>query len=147
VDVKRATDLYAQGRTVRQIGVELGVSRTTVSEQLRQAGVTMRRGTPAHPASTDQILELRDQNLSWTEVAEQVDMTRSGTWSRHRKTRPPQSQRLGRWQQVLTDALDQNLAIGVRAAVADHLGRAPTVSQLSVVPACFTCRPPMRTPI
>jgi AraC-like DNA-binding protein len=53
VDVKRASDLYAQGWTLRQIGAELGVSRSTVSEQLRQAGVTMRRGgPPAHPAST-----------------------------------------------------------------------------------------------
>jgi hypothetical protein len=38
---------------------------------------------------------------------------------------------LGRWQQVLADALDQNLAIGVRAAVADHLGRAPTRAELT----------------
>jgi hypothetical protein len=61
VDIERAADLYAQGRTLRQIGAELGVCRTTVSEQLRQAGVTMRRGgPPTHPASTDQILELRD---------------------------------------------------------------------------------------
>ena len=71
MDVKRAADLYAQGRSLRQIGAELDVSRTTVSEQLRQAGVTMRRGgPPAHPARTQQILELRDQDLSWTEVAE-----------------------------------------------------------------------------
>ena len=67
----------------------------------------------------------------------------------------PSSPRLGRWQQVLADALDQNLAIGVRAAVADHLGRTPTRAELtaarraahslaagSVVPACFTCRAP-----
>jgi hypothetical protein len=38
---------------------------------------------------------------------------------------------LGRWQHVLADALDQNLAIGVRAAVADHLGRAPTRAELT----------------
>jgi transcriptional regulator len=35
----------------------------------------MRRGAPAHDASTDQILQLRDQGLSWTEVADQVGMT------------------------------------------------------------------------
>jgi len=89
VDVKRAADLYAQGKTLRQIGAELGVSRTTVSEQLRQAGVTMRRGgPPAHPASTQQILELRDQDLSWTKIAKQVGMTISGAWSRHRRAEP-----------------------------------------------------------
>jgi hypothetical protein len=38
---------------------------------------------------------------------------------------------LGRWQQVLADALDQHLALGVRAAVADHLGRAPTRAELT----------------
>jgi hypothetical protein len=38
---------------------------------------------------------------------------------------------LGRWQQVLADAIDQNVAIGVRAAVADHLGRAPTRAELN----------------
>ena len=76
VDVKRAADLYAQGRTLRQIGAELGVHWSTVGQQLQTAGVTMRRGgPPAHPASTQQILELRDQGLSWTEVAEQVGMT------------------------------------------------------------------------
>jgi hypothetical protein len=111
---------------------ELGVTATTVSHQHRRAGVTMRRGgASAHPASTQQIRELRDQGLTWPEIAEQVDMTVSGAWSRYRRARPPKSPRLGRWQQVLTDALDQNLAIGVRAAVADHLGRAPTRAELN----------------
>jgi hypothetical protein len=107
--------------TLRQIGAELGVTATTVSHQLRRAGVTMRRGGPsAHPASTQQILELRDQGLTWREIAEQVDMTVSGAWSRYRRALRPRSPRLGRWQQVLVDALDKNLAIGVRAAVADR---------------------------
>ena len=60
VDVRRAASLYAQGRTLRQIGAELGVPWTAVSHQLRRSGVTMRRGGPsAHPSSTDQILKLR----------------------------------------------------------------------------------------
>jgi hypothetical protein len=127
MDVNRAANLYAQGRTLRQIGAELGVHWSTVSDQLRRAGVNMRRfGTPAHPASTQQILDLRDQGLTWNEIAEQVDMTVSGVWSRYRRAQPPRSPGLGRWQQVLADALDQNSAVGVRAAVADHLGRAPT---------------------
>jgi len=132
VDVKHAADLYAQGRTLRQIGAELGVHWSTVSQQLQRAGITTRRGGPsAHPASTQQILELRDQGLTWNAVAKQVDMTVSGAWSRYRRARPPKSPRLGRWQQVLADALDHNLAIGVRAAVADHLGRAPTRAELT----------------
>src|SRR5829696_10528310 len=79
VDVKRAADLYARGWTLRQIGAELGVHWSTVSQQLQRAGVTMRRSGPhAHAASTQQILELRDQGLTWPEIAEQVDMTVSG---------------------------------------------------------------------
>jgi hypothetical protein len=58
-------------------------------------------------------------------------MTVSGAWSRYRRARPPKSPRLGWWQQVLADALDQNLAIGVRAAIADHLSRAPTRAELT----------------
>jgi predicted DNA-binding transcriptional regulator AlpA len=132
VDVKRAADLYAQGRTLRQLGAELGVHWSTVGQQLQRAGVTLRCGGPeAHPASTQQILELRDQGLTWPEIAEQVDMSVSGVWSRYRRARLPKSPRLGRWQQVLVDALDQNLAIGVRAAVADHLGRTPTRAELT----------------
>jgi transcriptional regulator with XRE-family HTH domain len=124
--------LYAQGRTLRQIGAELGISSTTVSEHLRRAGVIMRRSGPSsHPVSTQQILELRDQGLTWSEVAEQVGMTVSGAWSRYRRARPPKPQRLGRWHQVLADALDQHLAMGVRAAVADHLGRGPTPTALT----------------
>jgi hypothetical protein len=88
VDVKRAADLYAQGRTRRQIGLELGVPWTAVGHRLRRASVIMHRGSPAHPASTQQILELRDQGLTWNEVAKQVDMTVSGVWSRYQKAQP-----------------------------------------------------------
>jgi hypothetical protein len=90
-----------------------------------------RAGAPAHQASTEQILELRDKGMTWNEVAEEADMTVSGAWSRYRTARPPKPPRFGRWQQVLADALRQNLAIGVRAAVADHLGRAPTRAELT----------------
>ena len=88
-------------------------------------------GPGAHPASTQQIVELRDQGMTWNEIAKQVDMTVSGAWSRYRTARPPERPRLGRWQQVIVDALDQNLAVGVRAAVGDHLGRAPTRAELT----------------
>ena len=55
VDLKRAADLYAQGRSLRQIGAALGVHWAAVSQQLQKAGVTMRRGAPPtrprfHPA-------------------------------------------------------------------------------------------------
>jgi hypothetical protein len=35
----------------------------------------MRRGGPAsHPATTEQIVDLRDQGMTWSEVAKHVDM-------------------------------------------------------------------------
>jgi hypothetical protein len=86
---------------------------------------------PAHAASTEQIVELREQGLTWNEVANQVDMTVSSARSRYRKARPPKPTRLGQWQQVLADALDQNLSIGVRPGVVDHLGRFPTRAELT----------------
>jgi hypothetical protein len=96
VDVEPAADLYAQGWTLRQISAELGVHWSTVGQQLQSAGVTMRRGGPgAHPASTEWILELRDQGLTWPEIAEHVDMTVSGAWNRYRRARPPRSPTLG----------------------------------------------------
>jgi transcriptional regulator with XRE-family HTH domain len=105
VDVKRAADLYAQGWTLRQIGAELGVHWSTVSQQLQSAGITMRStGPTAHPASTQQILELRDKGLTWNEIAEQVGMTVSGAWSRYRRARSPKPSRLGRWHQGLAVA-------------------------------------------
>ena len=131
-DVKRAAKGYGQGWTLRQIGAELGISSTAVSDQLRRAGVPIRRvGSSSHPTATQQILELRDEGLTWNDVAKQVDMTVSGAWSRYRRARPPRSPRLGRWQQLLADGLDKNVAIGARAAVADHLGRAPTRAELT----------------
>jgi hypothetical protein len=153
VDVKRASDLYAQGVDLRQIGAQVGLAETTLSDQLPRAEIAMRRGAPpTHPASTQKVLKLRDQGLTWAEVATQVDMAVSGAWSRYRRPRPPNHQPLGRWQQVLAESLDQNLAIGVRAVIDDHLGRAPTRAELtpargaahslaaSVGPACCTCR-------
>ena len=158
MDIQRAAELYVKGWTLRQIGTELGVHWTTVSQHLHLPASHYVAARPAHPASTQQILELRDKGLTWTHVAQQVGMTASGAWSRHRRPQPPKSPRLGRWQQVFADALDQNLAIGVRAAVADHLGRAPTRAELTaarraahrlaarVVHGCSTCQAPMPTP-
>ena len=79
VDVERAADLYAQCRTLGEVGAELGVHWSTVSQQLQSAGIAMRSGTPpAHPASTKQIPELRDQGLTDTERTAQRDVSSHG---------------------------------------------------------------------
>ena len=90
MDVERAADSYAQGWTLRQIGAELGVHWAAVSQQLHRAGVTMRPGRcSGSPCLDTANPDLREQGLTWTEVAEQVGMTRSGVWSRYRNARPP----------------------------------------------------------
>ena len=70
MDVERAAELYAQGWTLSQIGAEMGVRGNVVHDHLRRAGVTMRPvGAPTHLTSTQEIQDLRDQGLTWTEVA------------------------------------------------------------------------------
>jgi hypothetical protein len=131
MEVERAADLYAQGWTLRQIGAELGVPWTAVGHQLRRAGVTMRRGgPPSHPASTQQIRELRDQGLTRNEVAKQVGMTVSGAWSRYRGPGRPSPHAWGVGSRSSPTPWTRT-AMGVRAAVADHLGRTPTRAELT----------------
>jgi len=43
-------------------------------------------GRPPHCASTQQILELRDQGATWNVVPKRVDMTVSGALSHYRRT-------------------------------------------------------------
>jgi hypothetical protein len=153
VDVERAADLYAQGWTLRQIGTELGLSSTTVSDQLRRAGVTMRRASPpAYSASTQQILELRDQGLAWNEVAKQVDMTVSGAWSRYRRTRPPKQSRpvvasrfspTPSMNTLLLAYEPPSLIISVEPP--PELSSPPHDEPPTVASVCCTCRRPMRT--
>jgi hypothetical protein len=121
VEVERAADLYAEGWTLRQIGAELGIHSAAVSHQLDRAGVPMRRGgPPAHPTSKEQILELRDQGLTWTEVGRTGGNDCFGCIEPLPKGLPPMPPRLGRWQEILAEGAGPNLAIGVRAAVADR---------------------------
>jgi hypothetical protein len=64
-------------------------------------------------------------------VAKQDDMTVSGAWSRFEglSHQSPNGWVVG--SRFFPVHLDQNLAVGVRAAVADHLGRAPTRAELA----------------
>jgi hypothetical protein len=88
-------------------------AKTTGSsrQQLHNAGITMHRGAPAHPASTQQILELPEQGVTWNEVANRVDRTVSGAWGRYPRAKPTKPPRLGRWQQVLSDPSTNTLRL------------------------------------
>ena len=85
MDLQRATDLYAQGWTLRQIGAELGAHWSTVSQELPSAGVIMRRGAPP-PI-------LRPQNRSWS--CRNRGLSWTMTWSRSPKQIVGESTRLG----------------------------------------------------
>jgi hypothetical protein len=61
-EVDRAADLYTQGWTLRQIGAELGVHWSTVSQQLRSAGVTMR---PAVLPPIPRPLSRSSSSVTW----------------------------------------------------------------------------------
>jgi hypothetical protein len=111
----------------------------------------MRRGgPPAHPASTQQILQLRDQGLTWNEVAERVDMTVSGAWSRYRRARPPKPPAWAagsrfsprHWTRTLRLVSEQRSLIICaehRTELSSPLpGEPPRVSPHQVALACFT---------
>jgi hypothetical protein len=118
----------------------------------------MRGGGPsAYPASTQLIVELRDQGLTWPEIAEQVAMTVSGAWSR---TGGPGRQSLHAWvvgrgfspthltRTWRLASVQRSLIVSAEPPpVLNSMlqGEQPTVSPLSVVPACSTSGAPMRT--
>jgi hypothetical protein len=101
--IRAYEDATARETVFNQI-VDMALNDAGDEQQPYHAGVPMRRGAPSHPASTEQISELRAQGFTWNEVAEQVGITVSGAWSRYRRPQPPRRRRLGRWQQVLADA-------------------------------------------
>lgn len=62
---------YRTGVTVRQLSEEFGVSRETVSQRLKQAGVTLRRQPPTE-TQVDEMVRLYQQGLSLVQVGAQV---------------------------------------------------------------------------
>ena len=87
MDLERAVDLYRRCHTVRQIGAELGMSWGRVAVHLRRAGVEMRAGAPSADVSTEEIVWLREQGLTWPEIGERVGMSAPGVASRVRRER------------------------------------------------------------
>jgi hypothetical protein len=71
VDVEHAAELYAQSWTLRQIGGGRSLTCGGPSTSPCPSHHASRRSR-AHRVCTQQILELRDQGLTWNEVAKQV---------------------------------------------------------------------------
>ena len=86
VDIDRATALYRSGMSLAEVAAELGMSPSGIDEQLRKAGVVMRRqGAPRMDVDDDWILQLRAEGLTWREISDTVGMTQSGVRTRHKK--------------------------------------------------------------
>jgi hypothetical protein len=62
VDVKRATDFYALGWTLRQIGAELGLTETTLSDHLLESGRVRRADGPSTVDPTSDLRPARSSH-------------------------------------------------------------------------------------
>jgi hypothetical protein len=91
-------------------------------------------GQPALPLiqpSPQQIVELRDKGMTWNEDG------RTAVYDSFRRLEPlsegqaTKATTLGPLAAVLANAIDENVAVGVRATVTDNLGREPTRAELN----------------
>jgi DNA-directed RNA polymerase specialized sigma subunit len=72
---------FQDGATVYQLAQEFGISRHTVSERLKKAGVTMRQQSPGSEL-IDSMVEIYEAGLTLAEVGERVG-TSPGTVHRY----------------------------------------------------------------
>lgn len=72
---------YREGATVYQLAKEFGISRKTVSERLKKAGITMRRQSPGNEL-IDSMVGLYESGLSLAQVGDSVG-TSTGTVRRY----------------------------------------------------------------
>ena len=82
-DVARARELYESGLTAQQVGQVLGVSKDAVCTHLRRLGV-IRPGPLKKPSvSTERVVQLHDQGMTWTEISAAVGMTPESVRARY----------------------------------------------------------------
>lgn len=86
-DMERAVELYVGGMTAPQVGMQLGVTGSTVSRWVKAAGVMARKPGVRLPVDDMEILRLRSQGMVWREVAAEVGMSTDGVVSRWRLLR------------------------------------------------------------
>jgi DNA-binding Lrp family transcriptional regulator len=82
-EVARAVRLYEAGRTLDEIGAELGFSESWVWRCIHTL-VDIRPAAPRGAGVSDQqILELRGSGMSWSRIAATTGMSVSGVRYRH----------------------------------------------------------------
>ena len=77
--VGRLVERYREGSTVYDLASEFGVARTTVSKQLKAAGVNLRCG-PLSEAEIARATELYLTGVSLVAVGAQLGRHHSGIW-------------------------------------------------------------------
>jgi AraC-like DNA-binding protein len=82
-DLARATRQYQEGWTLRQLAAEAGLQPNTVRRRLLKAGVAMRcRGVVRRGPSTEALVLLRRDGLTYGDIAQRVGMSESGVRGR-----------------------------------------------------------------
>lgn len=85
---RRVLDDYRAGATSHELAARHRVDATTVQRWIRQAGeIELRRTGPRGRTDvpTALIVELRDvDHLSWSQVADEVRMSKTGVQTRYR---------------------------------------------------------------
>ena len=79
---------YQGGATVYRLAQEFGISRQTVSERLKKAGITMRQQSPRSEL-IDEMVKLYESGLSLAEVGDRVGAS-PGTVHRYIRIRSVQ---------------------------------------------------------
>lgn len=84
-DKARAVRLYRSGHTLREIAERLGVDQRTIWRVLQGRVESRRVGPRGRTDVTDaEIVESREvDQLSWSEIAEQTGMSRTGVRTRY----------------------------------------------------------------
>ena len=83
--MKELVNRYLAGATVYELAAEFDMSRSTVSNRLKRAGVTLRLGPPTREI-IDEIVRLYKGGASLAAVGEQVGFA-PGTVHRHLRNR------------------------------------------------------------
>jgi DNA-directed RNA polymerase specialized sigma24 family protein len=95
-DVARATRLYREGWTLRQLAAEAGLQPNTVRRRLLKAGVAMRcRGVVRRGPTTEELAQLRRGGLTYGDIGQRVGMSESGVRGRLRLTQGPSAVNVG----------------------------------------------------
>jgi AraC-like DNA-binding protein len=82
-DIDRATRLYREGWTLRRLASEAGLQPNTVRRRLLKAGVVMRcRGVVRRGPSTEELVLLRQDGLTYGDIGQRVGMSESGVRGR-----------------------------------------------------------------